>query len=236
MPRLLVRSLGLSAAAAEQGRRSKQGGKRERWRCAHPSVLCSLVRLHWGLQEAPWKRGKAGYRWKPSSFVIIIIIIIDIFCTIVSDVRFSFQYNHKLNLRQNVNALFQPKMSYIILSAYNGHSKEKGVKSSQEGPIPHIHIYFRSNLPNTSMHLLHMIVNFNILSFRCHLCSFPCILSFFIDHHPFNSGSQSKPQYIHRGVSPASSKAHWSQGGCEASGGDCSRFDAQASFETKSLI
>ena len=90
-------------------------------------------------------QGSILVRALASSFVIIIIIIIDIFCTIVSDVRFSFQYNHKLNLRQNVNALFQPKMSYIILSACNGHSKEKGVKSSQEGPIPHIHIYFRSN-------------------------------------------------------------------------------------------
>ena len=42
VPRLLLQSLGLGAAAAEQGRRSKQGGKRERWRGGHPPVPCSF--------------------------------------------------------------------------------------------------------------------------------------------------------------------------------------------------
>ena len=44
--RLLLESLGLGAAAAEQGRRSKQGDKRERWRCGQPPVHGSLLRLH----------------------------------------------------------------------------------------------------------------------------------------------------------------------------------------------
>ena len=133
----------------------------EMWSVSPP---CSgqLVTAPLWFAVAFWKAGQGciWVRTLASSLVVVLIIIIDIFCTIVSDVRFSFQYNHKLNLRQNVNALFQPKMSYIILSAYNGHSKEKGVKSSQEGPIPHIHIYFRSNLPDTCMHLLHMIVKY----------------------------------------------------------------------------
>ena len=42
VPRLLLQSLGLGAAAAEQGRRSKHGDKRWRWRCEHPPVVCSL--------------------------------------------------------------------------------------------------------------------------------------------------------------------------------------------------
>ena len=42
VPRLLLRSLGLGAPAAEQGGRSKQGEEREQWRCAHPPVLGSL--------------------------------------------------------------------------------------------------------------------------------------------------------------------------------------------------
>ena len=53
VPRLLLQSLGLCAYAAEQGRRSKQGNKKERWRCGHPPVLGSWSRRHRGLQEAP---------------------------------------------------------------------------------------------------------------------------------------------------------------------------------------
>ena len=46
VPRLLVQSLGLGAPATEQGRRSKQGGERERWRCGHPPMVCSLFGIH----------------------------------------------------------------------------------------------------------------------------------------------------------------------------------------------
>ena len=56
---LLLQSLGLGTTAAEQGRRSQQGGIKERWSCVHPPLLCSFVWLDWGLEEPPCKWGQA---------------------------------------------------------------------------------------------------------------------------------------------------------------------------------
>ena len=47
VPRLLLQSLGLSDSAAEQGRRSKQGDKREQWTFDHAPMACSFK---WGLR------------------------------------------------------------------------------------------------------------------------------------------------------------------------------------------
>ena len=44
--RLQVQSLGLGAPAAEQGCRSQQSCKGQRWKCAEPPVLCNFTRLH----------------------------------------------------------------------------------------------------------------------------------------------------------------------------------------------
>ena len=62
---LLVPKVGHGALAPEQGRRSQQGGEREKWNCVHPPVLGSWVWLHRGLPKPPCKRGQAryGYRW-----------------------------------------------------------------------------------------------------------------------------------------------------------------------------
>ena len=51
--RLQVPSLGLGALAPEQGRRSQQGGEKERWICGNPPVRSSLLWLHRGLQAPP---------------------------------------------------------------------------------------------------------------------------------------------------------------------------------------
>ena len=59
VPRLLLQSLGLGAPAADQGRRSKQGRKMERWICAHPPVHCGLLELDCSVQEPPSKGGEA---------------------------------------------------------------------------------------------------------------------------------------------------------------------------------
>ena len=44
--RLLLQSLGLSASAAEQGRRSQQGGQSRKWIYENPPVVCSWKWLH----------------------------------------------------------------------------------------------------------------------------------------------------------------------------------------------
>ena len=46
VPRLLLQSLGLGAAAAEQGRKSQQGNERVGWCCGNPPVLCCRSRLY----------------------------------------------------------------------------------------------------------------------------------------------------------------------------------------------
>ena len=66
VPRLLLPSLGLSAPAADQGRRSKQDRKREQWQwqwkwksSAHPPLLGGCLQLDCSVQKPPGKGGQA---------------------------------------------------------------------------------------------------------------------------------------------------------------------------------
>ena len=114
VPCLHVQSLGLGAAAAEQGRRSKQGGQSRKWIYANPPLACRWKGLHRGLQEAPRKRGQAGYRWEHLSFVIIIIIM-NIICT--GDIPTSLQIILKLRyLKTNPNCVMKASPSTPTLT------------------------------------------------------------------------------------------------------------------------
>ena len=112
--RLLLQSLEIGAAAAEQGRRSKQGGQSRKWIYANPPLACRWKGLHRGLQEAPRKRGQAGYRWEHLSFVIIIIIM-NIICT--GDTPTSLQIILKLRyLKTNPNCVMKASPSTPTLT------------------------------------------------------------------------------------------------------------------------